>query len=241
MKHGPDISKLAAVIGDPARAAMLSALMSGKALTSSELAAEAGIGAATASSHLAKLLDAGLVRVRAQGRHRYWTLADAEVAQVLETLMGLAARTMGRVRTGPKGLTSKDWAMRKARVCYDHLAGDYGVRLFSDLVEKDVIVELDDGISLSENSRRFIAEMGLSLKPGRPLCRACLDWSERRTHLAGGLGAALLTRFFELGWAKRDAPTRAVHFTADGERQFLLLTRCEAPAASARRHEEVHL
>ena len=141
MKHGPDISKLAAVIGDPARAAMLSALMSGKALTSSELAAEGGVGAATASSHLAKLQDAGLVRVRAQGRHRYWTLADAEVAHVLETLMGLAARTMGHVRTGPK-----DVAMRRARVCYDHLAGDYGVRLFSALVDKVVIVELDNGV-----------------------------------------------------------------------------------------------
>ena len=236
MNHGPDISKLAAVIGDPARAAMLSALMAGKALTSSELAREAGIGAATASSHLAKLLDAGLVRVRPQGRHRYWTLADAEVAGVLETLMGLAAKTMGRVRTGPK-----DAAMRKARVCYDHLAGDYGVRLFSALVEKDVIVERDGGIVLGAASGRFIAETGLSLKSGRPVCRACLDWSERSTHLAGGLGAALLTRFFDLGWAKRDPQTRAVHFTADGERQFLLLTRREPDDVSARSHEEVDL
>jgi DNA-binding transcriptional ArsR family regulator len=235
MKHGPDISKLAAVIGDPARAAMLSALMSGKALTSSELAAEAGVGAATASSHLAKLHDGGLVRVRAQGRHRYWTLADAEVAHVLETLMGLAARTQPRTRTGPK-----DVAMRKARVCYNHLAGDYGVRLFRSLVEKDVIHEMDDGISLGATSSRFIVEMGLTLKPGRPVCRACLDWSERRTHLAGSLGTALLTRFFELGWARRDAETRAVHFTADGERQFLLLTR-PAETASVPGHEEVHL
>jgi len=237
MKHGPDISKLAAVIGDPARASMLSALMSGKALTSSELAVEGGIGAATASSHLAKLHEAGLVRVRIQGRHRYWTLADAEVAQVLETLMGLAARTMGRVRTGPR-----DVAMRKARVCYDHLAGDYGIRLYAALVEKDIIVERDDGLSLSAGSSRFIAEMGLTLKPGRPLCRACLDWSERRSHLAGSLGAAVLARFFELGWAKRDPETRAVHFTADGERQFLLLTRpAERAAVSARGHEEVDL
>jgi DNA-binding transcriptional ArsR family regulator len=230
MKHGPDISKLAAVIGDPARAAMLSALMAGKALTSSELAAEAGVTAATASSHLAKLQDAALVRVRAQGRHRYWTLADPEVAHVLEILMGLAARSEPRIRTGPK-----DMAMRKARVCYDHLAGDYGVRLFAALVEKGVIVEMDDGISLGTGSARFIAETGLQLKPGRPTCRACLDWSERRTHLAGALGAALLARFFELGWAKRDCETRAVRFTADGERQFLLLTRVEAPARDASR------
>jgi DNA-binding transcriptional ArsR family regulator len=237
MKNGPDISKLAAVIGDPARAAMLSALMSGKALTSSELALEGGIGAATASSHLAKLHDSGLVCLRVQGRHRYWTLADAEVADVLETLMGLAARTMGRVRTGPK-----DVAMRKARVCYNHLGGEYGVRLFKALVEKDVIVELDDGLSLSSGSGRFIAEMGLALKPGRPVCRACLDWSERSTHLAGSLGTALLSRFLDLGWARRDPETRALHFTADGERQFLLLTRpTERAAVSAHGHEEVDL
>lgn len=237
MKHGPDISKLAAVIGDPARAAMLSALMSDKALTSSELAAEGGVTAATASSHLAKLQDGGLVRVRAQGRHRYWTLADAEVAHVLETLMGLAARTQGRVRTGPK-----DAAMRKARVCYNHLAGDYGVRLFSAMIDKSVIVEMDNGVSLGGNAQPFIAEMGLTLKPGRPVCRACLDWSERRTHLAGGLGSALLSRFFDLGWAKRDPETRAVLFTADGERQFLALTRpSEAPESLALGHEEVHL
>lgn len=237
MKHGPDISKLASVIGDPARAAMLSALMSGKALTSSELAAEGGIGAATASSHLAKLQDAGLVRVRPQGRHRYWALAHADVAHVLETLMGLAARTESRVRTGPKHA-----AMRKARVCYNHLAGDYGVRLFACLVEKDVIVEMDDGVSLGPNSSGFIADMGLNLKPGRPVCRACLDWSERRSHLAGSLGAALLTRVFDLGWAKRDPETRAVHFTADGERQFLRLTRRENTAeASVSGHEEVRL
>ncbi len=237
MKYGPDISKLAAVIGDPARAAMLSALMSGKALTSSELAAEGGVTAATASSHLAKLQDGGLVRVRAQGRHRYWTLADAEVAHVLETLMSLAARTQARVRTGPR-----DMAMRKARVCYDHLAGEYGVRLFRALVEKDVIVEMDDGLSLGAASSRFIAGLALDLKPGRPVCRACLDWSERRTHLAGALGSALLARVFDLGWAKRDPESRAVRFTADGERQFLELTRpAETAVASALGHEEVHL
>ncbi len=132
--------------------------------------------------------------------------------------------------------------MRKARVCYNHLAGEYGVRLFKALAEKDVIVERDGGLSLSAGSSRFIAEMGLTLTPGRPICRACLDWSERSTHLAGGLGTALLGRFLELGWAKRDPETRAVHFTADGERQFLLLTRpAERAAVSAHGHEEVDL
>ncbi len=229
MTHTPDIARLAAAIGDPARANMLNALMSGKALTSSELAAEAGVTPATASSHLSRLFDAGLLRVRTQGRHRYWALADGEVAFALETLMGLAARTTARVRTGPK-----DAQMRKARVCYDHLAGDYGVKLFDALVAKDVIVPLDDGLSLGKKSAAFIAEMVLELpKSQRPVCRACLDWSERRTHLAGGLGAALLNRFFELGWARRDKGSRIVTFTPEGERQFQLLTRIELAAKLA--------
>ena len=226
MKTGPDIARLAAVIGDPARANMLTALMSGKALTSSELALEAGVGAATTSSHLSQLLGAGLVSQRRQGRHVYWRLADSDIAALLETLMGVAARAGHmRVRTGPK-----DPALRKARICYDHLAGDYGIRLFESLMQKDVIVQVGEGISLGAGSGRFIEDMGLKVKPGRSPCRACLDWSERRSHLAGPLGAALLDRFFALGWARRDPGSRTILFTADGERQFLLLTRSDLAA-----------
>lgn len=226
MKHGPDIAYLAALIGDPARANMLTALMSGKALTSSELALEAGVTAATASSHLAKLAEGGLIRQIPQGRHRYWNLADAAVAEVLENLMGLAARSGGRVRTGPK-----EPALRKARVCYDHLAGDMGVRLFDSLIEKSVIVQSNAGLTLGPTASRFIEGMHLDLTSGhRATCRACLDWSARRHHLAGKLGAALLQRFFALGWARRDKDSRVVTFSADGERQFLLLTRIDAAA-----------
>jgi DNA-binding transcriptional ArsR family regulator len=223
MKTGPDIARMASAIGDPARANMLTALMSGKALTSSELALEAGVAAATASSHLARLQEAGLVTVEQQGRHRYWRMTGPEVAEVLEKLMGLAARSgETRLRTGPR-----EPALRKARVCYDHLAGDYGVRLYDSLVARDIINVDNGGLSLGTAAGPFISDMQLSVRPGRMPCRACLDWSVRRHHLAGGLGAALLDRMFALGWAKREAGTRAVLFTAEGERKFLDMTRTD--------------
>lgn len=223
MKTGPDIARMAAAIGDPARANMLTALMSGRALTSSELAVEAGVAAATASSHLARLQDAGLVTVERQGRHRYWRMNGPEVADVLEKLMGLAARAgQTRVRTGPR-----EPRLRKARVCYDHLAGDYGVRLYDSLVARTIINVDNNGLTLGPAAQPFISDMQLILRSGRAPCRACLDWSVRRHHLAGGLGAALLDRMFALGWAKREAGSRAVLFTADGERQFLNMTRLD--------------
>ena len=223
MKTGPDIARMAAAIGDPARANMLTALMSGRALTSSELAVEAGVAAATASSHLARLQDAGLVTVERQGRHRYWRMNGPEVADVLEKLMGLAARAgQTRVRTGPR-----EPGLRKARVCYDHLAGDYGVRLYDSLVARTIINVDNNGLTLGPAAQPFISDMQLILRSGRAPCRACLDWSVRRHHLAGGLGAALLDRMFALGWAKREAGSRAVLFTADGERQFLNMTRLD--------------
>ena len=223
MKTGPGIARMAAAIGDPARANMLTALMSGRALTSSELAGEAGVAAATASSHLARLQDAGLVTVERQGRHRYWRMNGPEVADVLEKLMGLAARAgQTRVRTGPR-----EPGLRKARVCYDHLAGDYGVRLYDSLVARNIINVDNNGLTLGPAAQPFISDMQLILRSGRAPCRACLDWSVRRHHLAGGLGAALLDRMFALGWAKREAGSRAVLFTADGERQFLNMTRLD--------------
>ena len=216
MKNGPDIAEVAALIGDPARANILAALMSGKALTASELAAEAGVTRATASSHLSKLENGGLLTARSQGRHRYFTLANAEVGNVLETLMGLAARQgQLRTRTGPK-----DAAMRQARVCYDHLAGDLSVRMFDSLTSTGVFAHGPKGLSLTDASRARMVELGIDLIPldnaRRPLCRSCLDWSERRSHLAGGLGAALLTRFYVLNWARRVPDSRVVTFTPKG-------------------------
>ena len=223
MKEGPDIALLGSLIGDPARANMLTALMSGKALTASELAAEAGVTAQTASSHLGKLETAGLLRQRKQGRHRYFSLADDEVGSVLEAMMGLAAkRGHTRTRTGPK-----DPALRKARVCYNHLAGDLGVRMFDHLLAQKHIVAVGESLDLSRAGHDFARGFGIeidALEQGRrPLCKSCLDWSARRTHLAGSLGTAFLQRFYDLGWAKRQADSRVVSFTANGEKRFTAL------------------
>jgi DNA-binding transcriptional ArsR family regulator len=220
MREGPDISHIAALIGDPARANMLTALMSGKALTVSELAEEAGVTIQTASSHLSRMEEGGLLRPRKQGRHKYFALATDEVAHVLEALMGLAAGAGHlRKRTGPK-----DESLRKARVCYNHLAGDMGTRLFDSLIERNLIAAHRDGMTLTNEGAAFVTGFGIDLeallKKKVPLCRECLDWSERRPHLAGSLGRALLSRFEALVWAKRDQKSRAVLFSANGDAAF---------------------
>jgi DNA-binding transcriptional ArsR family regulator len=226
MKAGPDIAMVAALVGDPARANMLTALMTGRALTASELAHEAGVTPQTASSHLAKLEGGGLIDQEKQGRHRYFRLTDPDVAGVLEGLEGLAARAGHlRVRTGPK-----DPALRRARVCYDHLAGDLGVQMLDSLKKQRLLRQRKDGIELTAEGERFLAKtLQISAEslahPRRPKCKACLDWSERRHHLAGTLGAALMTRFTELKWAARDATpgSRVVNFTRNGENRFAAL------------------
>ncbi len=220
MKEGPDIAHIAALIGDPARANMLTALMSGKALTVSELAEEAGVTIQTASSHLSKLDAGGLLRPRKQGRHKYFSLAGDEVAHVLEGLMGLAAGSGHlRRRTGPK-----DAELRQARVCYNHLAGDMGTQMFDSLIARGLVRLDGEELVLTDTGATFAADFEIdidSLRKARaPLCRECLDWSERRSHLAGSLGRAFLTRFEELSWAKRDQKTRVVSFSRDGIRAF---------------------
>ena len=226
MKAGPDIAVVASLVGDPARANMLTALMTGRALTASELAHQAGITPQTASSHLAKLEGGGLVEPEKQGRHRYYRLTDPDVAGVLEGLAGLAARAGHmRVRTGPK-----DSALRRARICYDHLAGDLGVQMLDSMRKQRLIRQTKQAIELTGEGKRFMAEaLQISAEslahPRRPVCKACLDWSERRHHLAGTLGAAVMTRFTELKWAARDAApgSRVVNFTRNGERRFAAL------------------
>lgn len=199
---------------------MLTALMSGRALTASELAQEAGITAQTASSHLSKLESGGLIARTKQGRHRYFRLADEDVADVLEGLMGLAARAGHmRVRTGPK-----DPALRKARVCYNHLAGETGVAMLDSLTRRGMITQDDEILTLNNAGRNFMSDFGIDVDDlgtrRRPLCRACLDWSSRRSHLAGALGTALLDRIYALKWATREPGTRIVRFTRAGEEKF---------------------
>jgi DNA-binding transcriptional ArsR family regulator len=226
MKAGPDIAMVAALVGDPARANMLTALMTGRALTASELAHQAGITPQTASSHLGKLETGGLIEQEKQGRHRYYRLTDPDVAGVLEGLAGLAARAGHmRVRTGPK-----DPALRRARVCYDHLAGDLGVQMFDSMRKQRLVRQTKQTIELTVEGERFMAKnLQISAEmlahPRRPLCKACLDWSERRHHLAGTLGAAVMTRFTELKWAARDAApgSRVVNFSRNGEKRFAAL------------------
>src|SRR5450631_927656 len=226
MKAGPDIAMIAALVGDPARANMLTALMTGRALTASELAQEAGVTPQTASSHLAKLEGGGLIEQEKQGRHRYYRLADPDVAAVLEGLESLAARAGHmRVRTGPK-----DPALRRARVCYDHLAGDLGVQMLDSMKRQRLVRQNKQAIELTGEGRRLMAEaLQITAEalahPRRPVCKACLDWSERRHHLAGTLGAAMMNRFTELKWAARDeAPgSRVVNFSRTGEKRFAAL------------------
>jgi DNA-binding transcriptional ArsR family regulator len=226
MKAGPDIAMVAALVGDPARANILTALMTGRALTASELAHQAGVTPQTASSHLAKLEAGGLIAQEKQGRHRYYRLADPDVAGVLEGLEGLAARAGHmRVRTGPK-----DPALRHARVCYDHLAGDLGVQMLDSMKRQRLVRQRKQDIELTAEGEQFLTtSLQISTDalahPRRPLCRACLDWSERRHHLAGTLGAAILARFTELKWASRDAApgSRVVNFTRLGEKRFAAL------------------
>jgi DNA-binding transcriptional ArsR family regulator len=220
MREGPDIASLAALIGDPARANMLTALMSGMALTAGELAREAGVLPQTASSHLAKLKEARLVVMEVQGRHRYFRLGGPDVAGAIEGLMELASRT-GRLRTRPG---PRDPAMREARVCYDHLAGNLGVRLHDAMIEQGFVIATRDGLGVSKEGRsRFSAE-GIDVaeleQKTRPLCRACLDWSERRHHLTGSLGSSLLQLFIKRGWTTRDPKGRAMLFTRSGRASF---------------------
>ncbi|MCB9994660.1 MAG: winged helix-turn-helix transcriptional regulator [Hyphomicrobiaceae bacterium] len=220
MKEGPDIARIASLIGDPARANILTALMAGKALTASELASEAGVTAQTASTHLSRLVSGGLLILRRQGRHKYFALASDEVAKVLEGLMGLAAHGGHlRTRTGPK-----DRAMKKARVCYNHLAGEMGTRLFDRFVGLGYLDRSGNSLRLSPLGKSVMVDFGIDVDglagARAPLCRECLDWSERTSHLAGSLGRSLFSRMVDLGWAKRDPAGRAVIFSAKGEQAF---------------------
>jgi DNA-binding transcriptional ArsR family regulator len=221
MKDGPNIVRIAALIGDHTRAEVLTALLAGRALTASELAELAGVTKATISAHLAKLLGAGLLAVERQGRHRYFRLAEPDVARLLESLLGVAFRTGAvRLRASPR-----EPALRKARVCYDHLAGELGVFAFEALLRRGLLEA--NGDRLTAAGRTWFSGLGIDLERAaaerRAFCRACLDWSARRRHLAGALGAALLARIRQFGWARADRDSRVLYFSVAGERSFRAL------------------
>jgi DNA-binding transcriptional ArsR family regulator len=218
MSDGPNVSATAALIGDPTRAAMLSALLDGKALPAGELAYASGVTAQTASAHLAKLVDGGLLESETEGRHRYYRLAGPHVAQALEVLA--AIRPLGPVRVKP--LTAKQKELRFARRCYDHLAGELGVAVTHQLLDHGLIIRgADKSFSVTFRGVSWFQQIGIdvgALKPGgRAVARQCLDWTERTHHLGGPLGVALLEAFSELGWLRRSRETRAIQVTLKGQ------------------------
>jgi DNA-binding transcriptional ArsR family regulator len=222
MSDNARFAEIAALAGDPGRASMLNGLMDGRALTASELAQLAGVTAQTASSHLTRMTEAGLLAVEKQGRHRYHRLASPAVAQMIESIMRLAAPeiTAKPVRTGPR-----DAALRAGRTCYDHLAGHLGVSMTDALIDAGHLdLGLDAG-EVTDSGRALFDRAGIdieaiSVRRGRILCRPCLDWSERRPHLAGAIGAALCSHCFDNGWIRRIEGTRAVSVTPNGQRQL---------------------
>jgi DNA-binding transcriptional ArsR family regulator len=227
MSDGPNIARVAAIIGERSRAQVLCVLMADRALTATELAAHAGITKQTLSAHLAKLLDAKLIAVEAQGRHRYFRLADRDVARLIESLMGVAFRS-GAVRLAS---SPRDLALRKARACYDHLAGEVAVWMHEALIARGVFRSDPRGFALTRAGERWFESFGIhpaALSQRRNLCRPCLDWGERRHHLAGALGAALLQRIYELRWARPARHSRIVSFTPAGERSLRRLVTTSA-------------
>lgn len=206
------LAETASLVGDPTRAAMLMALMDGRALTAGELARAGGITAQTASGHLAKMLEAGLLGLEAQGRHRYYRLASPAIGGMLEALMVAAAPPP--IRTGPR-----DAAMRRARICYDHLAGEIAVALTDAMVARGQIEIGPDGAALTDKGRALLEEIGVELpaeRKGAVFCRPCLDWSERRHHLAGAVATALYRTLLARGWIRRSAESRTVSFSPPG-------------------------
>jgi DNA-binding transcriptional ArsR family regulator len=239
MSNLATFAEVAALAGDIARAEMLRALMDGRALTASELAHVAGITPQTASGHLARMTTAGLLSVEKQGRHRYHRLASAGVAQMIESIMQVASGP-GATRP-PLVVGPKDAALRLARTCYDHLAGRLGVALADALIGSEYVQLASDGGLVTDRGVEFFADMGIDVdtlmprcgkRSPRILCRPCLDWSERRHHLAGKIAAAICLHAFAAVWIRRVPGTRAIAITPKGERIFREHFRVQAAQMS---------
>jgi DNA-binding transcriptional ArsR family regulator len=220
MQEGPDIAPIAALIGNPACSHMLMSMMAGPALTVTELAEEVGLALPTVSGHLTRLERAGLVTVERQGRHRYFRLASPDVAIAIEGIMPLAARAGHlRARPGPR-----EPELRYARSCYDHLAGNLAVKIFDNLIAVRILEKRGEALELSPQGKRFFSKREIDIdalaRSQRPLCRTCLDWSERRSHLAGSLGAAIFDAILSHKWAARDRRSRIVRFAKGGEEKI---------------------
>jgi DNA-binding transcriptional ArsR family regulator len=221
------IAEIAALIGEPSRATMLVSLMDGRALTAGELGIAAGVTPPTASEHLGRMLETGLLAVERQGRHRYYRIASPSVAGLVETLMSVSgelAAVAGRckpVRTGPR-----DRALRRARLCYDHLAGELAVGIATGMVARGHLEWDRDGGAVTEQGLAVLAGIGVDLSgaarhpQGSAFCRPCLDWSERRPHIAGALGRSLYAALVGRGWIRQPGDGRAVAVTPLGLREL---------------------
>jgi DNA-binding transcriptional ArsR family regulator len=215
-----DLAAVAALMGDANRASMLLALLGGQELPAHELAARAGASSSLASAHLRKLTDGGLLVAERRGRNRYYRLTDRHVAEAIEALLAVAPTRRARsLRESNRGE-----AIRRARTCYDHLAGELGVALTDSLEHQGLVGSHRDGYPLTTSGRERLRELGIDVDAlasrRRALTRPCLDWTERRPHLAGSLGAALTGRLLELDWIRRRADTRAVSITDLGHREL---------------------
>ena len=226
MASSAKFAEIAALTGDPARASMLHALMDGRALTATMLSRVAGISPQTASGHLNRLTAGGLVSVQKQGRCRYHRLASGSVARMLESLMQVAAElepSRARLTVDPR-----EAALRRARTCYDHFAGRLGVAVADALVDQGLVELTNEAGLLTPTGLKFLGDVGLDTGPmlartrrsGRVLCRPCFDWSERRSHLGGAIGALICAHSFSNGWTRHLDGTRAVVITSKGKRIF---------------------
>lgn len=217
MKDGPDIAFVASMIGDPARANMLLGLMDGGSLSAGELAEEAGLALSTTSWHLGKLQEAGLIVGRKDGRSKFFSIADARVAGLLEQLM-IVSGHLGHTRQRP---SSKAAQIKDCRVCYDHLAGTKGVWFYQEMRKRQYLVGGDEWLRLTQKGQEFSASLGVNFDKldvsQRPVCMPCLDWSEGSYHLGGALGAAYLDRFVELNWVKRASTGRGLTVSPKGD------------------------
>lgn len=215
------MAEIAALVGDPARANILCALLGGRAFTATELAFAAGVSPQTTSGHLGKLVTARLLVLMKQGRHRYYRLAGPQVGQMLESIMNVAL--LGPPRFQPK--SSLDDQLRQARTCYDHIAGVLGVGLAERLIEREHLILGDEAGEVTPSGADFLAKLGVDLSGAsskrRLFCRPCLDWTERRPHIGGVVGAALANRCFELKWVDRTPGGRALTITPAGRRGFM--------------------
>jgi len=218
MVAAANVVEVAALVGDTTRATILAALMGGQALASSELASLARISCPTASEHLTKLVNARLIAVTKKRRYSYYRIASPLVARMLESIKAVAAIEVPP-RYQPR--STQDDRLRFARTCYDHLAGQLGVAIADVLVAKGYIILTEDGGEMTESGENFFSAFGAKFtvrsRNTRIFCRPCLDWSERRYHVAGLVGAEIWRCCIELGWLRRDRDTRAVRVTPDGQ------------------------